>query len=161
MENIDLRHGEARMNHPELGEGAFEWLGTWYKTVLHTDASGGVISITDSIGLPGSGPPRHVHHDADETFVMLTGQAQFWLDGTLVQRGAGETVFVPRGKEHTFRVIGKEASRHLVIMTPGGFEGFFAEMASGQCRIPEDMDKIVKIAARYHLTFTGPPLDPA
>ncbi len=122
------------MSHPELGEGTVEWLSTWYKTVLHTDASGGVISVTDTIGPAGSGPPRHVHDDADETFVMLTGQAEFWLDGTLLQRRAGETVFVPRGKEHTFRVTGTEPSRHLVIMTPGGFEGFFAEMADAASR---------------------------
>lgn len=147
------------MSHPELGEGAVEWLGTWYKTTLHTDATGGVLSITDSIGQPGSGPPRHIHDDADETFVMLNGAAQFWLEGTLLERRAGETVFVPRGKEHTFRVISEQPSRYLVIMTPGGFEGFFAEMAAGRCRIPEDMEKIVEIAARYHLRFTGPPLD--
>lgn len=146
------------MGHPELGEGAFEWLGTWYKPSLQTDASGGTLSITDSVGQPGSGPPRHVHDDADETFVMLSGKAEFWLDGTLMQRVAGETVFVPRGKERTFRVISEEESRYLVIMTPGGFEGFFAEMASGQCRIPEDMDNIVEIAGKYHLRFTGPPL---
>ena len=46
----------------------------------------------------------------------------------------------------------------LGVMTPGGFEGFFAEMAAGQFRIPEDMDKIAESATRHRMTFTGPPL---
>ena len=44
------------------------------------------------------------------------------------------------------------------ILTPGGFEGFFYEMAEGRFTIPDDMAAITDIAARYHLTFTGPPL---
>jgi hypothetical protein len=65
---------------------------------------------------------------------------------------------VPRGREHTFRVAGVSPARHLIILTPGGFEGFFADMAAGQFRIPEDMDAILESAARHDLRFTGPPL---
>ncbi len=73
-------------------------------------------------------------------------------------RSAGESVFIPRGREHTFRVIGDQPCRHLVILTPGGFEGFFAEMAVKQCRIPEDMPTIEEAATRFNMRFTGPPL---
>ena len=141
-----------------LGPEAIEWLSVHYKTILTTDATNGKMSITDSVSPPNSGPPRHIHHDADETFVMLTGDSEFWLEGERFARGPGQTVFVPRGKEHTFRIVSDVPSRHLVILTPGGFEGFFAEMAAGQLRIPEDMGQIAEIAARYQLTFTGPPL---
>jgi hypothetical protein len=43
-------------------------------------------------------------------------------------------------------------------MTPGGFDTFFAEMAEGGFRIPEDMDAINESAARHNMRFTGPPL---
>ena len=141
-----------------LGPGAIEWLGVHYRTLLPTADSGGAMSITDSVSPPNSGPPRHIHHDADETFVLLTGDCEFWLEGERFTRGPGETVFVPRGKEHTFRVVSDNACRHLIILTPGGFEGFFAEMAAGQFRIPEDMPVIEQVAGRYQLSFTGPPL---
>jgi hypothetical protein len=49
-------------------------------------------------------------------------------------------------------------SRHLVILTPGGFEDFFADMAAGKFQIPQDMDRIAESARRHHLRFTGPPL---
>lgn len=141
-----------------LGSDAVEWLGVHYRTILKTADSGGAISVVDSVSPSNSGPPRHVHHDADETFIVLTGDILFWLEGEQLTRGPGETMFIPRGKEHTFQVVSDTPSRHLVILTPGGFEGFFAEMAAGQFRIPQDMPAIVKAASRYRMEFTGPPL---
>jgi quercetin dioxygenase-like cupin family protein len=141
-----------------LGADAVEWLGVHYKTILKPEESGGAISVVDSVSPPNSGPPRHIHHDADETFVILTGDAVFWLEGEEFTRGPGQTMFVPRGKQHTFRIVSDSPARHLVILTPGGFEGFFSEMAAKYYRIPEDMPAIAECAARYQLSFTGPPL---
>ena len=141
------------------GPGTVEWLGTLYKTVLAPTETGGGISITDSLSPPASGPPRHVHHDADEAFMVLTGECEFWVAGERFRRGPGEAAFIPRGTEHTFRITSDTPSRHLVILTPGGFEGFFAEMATGQYGIPQDMEPITRIAEAHHMTFTGPPLE--
>lgn len=138
--------------------GVMEWLDVTYKTILSPDASGGAMSIVDTTAPVGSGPPRHVHEREDEVFIVLTGQCEFWLEGARFVKGPGETAFVPRGKEHTFRVIGEQPSRHLIVLTPGGFEGFFADMARGQCRIPEDMAAVEASARAHHLKFTGPPL---
>lgn len=138
---------------------AVEWLGVRYKTILSPEQTGGAMSIVDSWSPAGSGPPRHVHETEDETFVMISGTLKVWIEGAEIIAGPGESVFIPRGTEHTFKVVGDEPSRHLVILTPGGFEGFFAEMAAGQFRIPEDMPAIEASARRHHLTFTGPPLD--
>lgn len=146
------------MDSSLLGTGAATWQGTHYRTILKTEDTGGALSIVDSVSQPGSGPPRHVHHDADETFVMLSGECQFWLDGETRFCEPGETMFVPRGTEHTFRVIGNRPSRHLIVLTPGGFEGFFEKMAEGQFAIPQDMAAITEIARRFHLEFSGPPL---
>nr|WP_325253186.1 cupin domain-containing protein [Amylibacter sp.] len=141
-----------------LGPDAVMWQGVHYRTILATAATHGAMSITDTVSPPNTGPPRHIHHDADETFVLLAGDAAFWLEGERFTRGPSQTVFIPRGTEHSFRVVSDVPARHLVILTPGGFEGFFSEMASGQFRIPEDMARITRIAAQYQLTFTGPPL---
>lgn len=141
-----------------LGPDAVEWQGVYYRTILSTEASGGRISVIDSVSPSNSGPPRHIHHDADETFVMLSGDAEFWMEGETQIKGPGETMFVPKGSEHTFRIISRTPSRHLTILSPGGFEGFFAEMADRRLRIPEDMEEVVRCAKRFQLSFTGPPL---
>lgn len=147
------------MNDLMTDDATIEWLGVRYKTILTTEESGGAMSIVDSLSPAGSGPPRHVHHNEDETFVMITGTCKVWIEGVEAIAGPGESVFISRGKEHTFKVIGDEPSRHLVILTPGGFEGFFEDMATGECRIPEDMPAIEKSAKLHNMAFTGPPLD--
>jgi quercetin dioxygenase-like cupin family protein len=134
------------------------WLGTSCETILTKEDSGGKMSIVDSEGPLGSGPPRHIHDAEDEIFVVLTGEVEFWLEGEKFRRGPGQTAFIPRGKNHTFQVVGTGPSRHLVILTPGGFEGFFVDMARGQFRIPKDMPQIMESAAAHNLRFTGPPL---
>ena len=73
-------------------------------------------------------------------------------------RGPCRSIFIERGKEHTFRIVSDIPARHLLILTPGGFEGFFSKMAAERLRIPEDMEEITNIAANYQLTFTGPQL---
>ena len=135
-----------------------EWLGVKYTTILSTKASRGAMSVVDTLSPPLSGPPRHVHDDADETFVMLSGRVEIWLEGETSFVGPGETAFIPRGREHTFRVTAEGPARKLVILTPGGFEAFFAEMGRGGFAIPGDMARIAEIAAQHHLRFTGPPL---
>ena len=145
------------MNDPSLATG-IAWLGTTYRSLLGPDQSSGTISIVDIVSRAGSGPPRHIHHAEDETFVLLSGECIFWLAGETRSAGAGDSVFVPKGVEHTFRVISNHPCRHLIILTPGGFEGFFSDMARGGFRIPEDMAAIEESAARHNLTFTGPPL---
>lgn len=135
-----------------------EWLGVRYKTILPASSTNGSMCIIESIAPPDSGPPRHVHEAEDETFVILSGELEIWLEGRQFFMGPGEATMVPRGAEHTFRVIGKNPCRKYLILSPGGFEGFFAEMAAGKCRIPEDMAKVEDAAARYNLRFTGPPL---
>lgn len=136
-----------------------EWLGVSYKTILNTRDTAGAMSIIDSVSPPQMGPPRHIHNQEDETFVILTGQCLVWVEGEEKIVDAGESVFIPRGKEHAFKVIGTQDCRHLVILTPGGFEGFFADMAKDQCRIPEDMPAVEESATRHNMVLTGPPLD--
>jgi quercetin dioxygenase-like cupin family protein len=147
------------MNNNDFHADAIDWNGVKYRTILSAEATGGKISIVDSLSPVGSGPPRHVHEAEDEIFVIVTGWCKFLLEGEELIRGPGETVFIPRGSEHTFQIIGDIPGRHLVILTPGGFEGFFAEMAAGQFSVLNDMPAIVEAAGRHSLRFTGPPLD--
>lgn len=145
-------------NRRENAAPLVEWLGVTYRTILSSEDSSGAMSITDSVSPPASGPPRHIHHREDEAFVIISGACEFWISGKTIVRSAGETIFVPRGTEHAFKVSSAEPCRHLVILTPAGFEQFFSEMARGGHRIPVDMGAINEIAARFHLSFTGPPL---
>lgn len=145
----------------DIPDTEIQWAGSTYRTILKTADTQGAMAIVDSTTEPGMGPPLHVHDAEDETFVVLSGEVEFMLDGTRFRRSAGGTAFIPRGAEHTFRVTSDTPSRHLVILTPGGFEGFFYDMAAAQCRIPEDMPTVLESAERHGLRLNGPPLGDA
>lgn len=142
-----------------IDDTTLHWRGVLYKNLLPREATGGAISVVDSLSPVGSGPPQHVHEAEDETFLVLSGRCTFWLEGETFEKGPGSAVFVPRGSAHTFQIIGDQPSRHLEILTPGGFENFFTEMAEGQFEIPADLAAIEAAGKRHNLRFTGPPLE--
>lgn len=135
-----------------------DWLHSTYTVLLTPKESNGAIGVFEGLEAPNSGPPRHIHHKEDETFYIVEGEVTFWVAGETFTRNAGEMAFVPRGTEHTFHVESDHTARMLTIMTPGGFESFFAEMARDNLQIPDDMPRIAEIAQWYNLEFTGPPL---
>ena len=104
----------------------------------------------------GVGPPLHVHHDAQEFFLVIEGRVRFHCSGREADVGPGGTVLVPQHAQHTFKVLGPGSARMLVTMTPGRFVGFFRE-AEGLDPATE-MDRIREIAREYEMEFTGPPL---
>lgn len=139
-----------------LADAPAEWMGNTFRTMLGTAETGGALSLVDNLVPAGFGPPRHVHSREDESFAILSGEVEFWVAGESFVRGAGQGAHVPRGTEHAFRAL--TDVRMIVALTPGGFEGFFAEMAQGAFRIPEDMPAILESAERHGMAFTGPPL---
>lgn len=138
---------------------ARHWQGVSYKIILSSAETDGMMCIVDSTSPPGSGPPRHRHEAEDETFVVLSGEMLVWIAGETRRLGPGEAAQIPCGVEHTFQPVGDAPARHLVILTPGGFERFFEEMCDSNPRIPEDLPRIVEAAERHNCYFTGPPLE--
>jgi uncharacterized RmlC-like cupin family protein len=50
------------------------------------------------------------------------------LGDDVVEAGPGDLVYKPRGQWHTFWNAGDEPARILEIISPAGFERFFAEL---------------------------------
>jgi quercetin dioxygenase-like cupin family protein len=92
-----------------------------------SDGAVGIVAIT--VGAGWGGPPLH-HHDFDEAFYMLEGEMTFQLGDALRTAGPGELVFAPRGSVHTLANRGAAAARYVLVITPAGFERYFARLAA-------------------------------
>ena len=134
-----------------------EWSGTRYRTILGTAETGGAMSIIYGEAAPFNGPPTHVHDREDETFIVLEGEVTFEVAGQPFSLGPMGTAFLPRGTPHSF-MTGAKGARCLTVLTPGGFESFFAEMARGGFRMPQDLATFTAIAATYESHLMGPGL---
>jgi len=72
--------------------------------------------------------PMHRHSNEDEYSFVTEGRMGALLGDEHLEAGAGELVHKPRGQWHTFWNAGDEPCRILEIISPAGFEGFFAEL---------------------------------
>jgi mannose-6-phosphate isomerase-like protein (cupin superfamily) len=97
----------------------------------------------------GLGAPLHRHANEDEYSYVLEGRLGAQLGDRVVQAGPGELVRKPRGQSHTFWNAGDEPLRFLEIISPGGFAGYFRELAP--VLAAGDEAGAQEIAARYEL----------
>lgn len=134
-----------------------DWNNTSYRTILAAAETGGAISIIYGEAGPFNGPPAHIHTHEDEVIIVLEGEVEFETADARFTRGPLGLAFLPRGQMHSFRT-GPDGARCLTILTPGGFEGFFAEAARADLRLPQDIDRVAALAGRYGSVFRGPGL---
>ena len=73
------------------------------------------------------------------------------LGDEVVYGDPGDLVFKPRGQWHTFWNAGDEPARLLELISPAGFEHYFAEMGELASAGPPDPEQRRALAARYQL----------
>ena len=132
---------------------AFWVLGDRY-TFLYSGESISVLEIESGIQ---HGPPPHVHHNEDETLYVTDGEIKVWKGNDEQILGKGDLIFLPRGTPHWYQVV-SPAARHLVMISPGGFESLFREIGTplnGRTADPTDRDstirRLIELAPRYKL----------
>jgi mannose-6-phosphate isomerase-like protein (cupin superfamily) len=72
--------------------------------------------------------PLHRHNNEDEYSYVIEGRMGALLGDEHLEAGPGDLVHKPRGQWHTFWNAGDEPCRILEIISPAGFERFFAEL---------------------------------
>ena len=108
------------------------------RVLADAEVTGGQLALIEQRAPRGFSPPTHVHSREDQLLVVIEGAitARLGDDDSVV--GEGESVWLPRGIAHTFRVDSDEA-RIIEVTTPGGFEQFHVELGTPatEVRIPD------------------------
>ncbi len=79
--------------------------GPWRGSLAGEAINGSVTILSYGNDTVGEGPRLHVH-PYDETFVIITGRARFFVGDEIVEAGAGEAVLGPAGVPHRFENLG-------------------------------------------------------
>lgn len=121
--------------------------------------TGGQFSLTEFAAAPppAQAAPIHRHPDADETLYILEGLFQFIVNDQTIPAPVGAHRFIPRGTPHTIENIGTTVGRILVILTPPGFEQFWAERAQQLATYGAQVDPALVLALqqKYHFDIGG------
>src|SRR6187551_2777551 len=138
------------------------------------DTGGGFSLVEHPIPPRALAAPLHRHSREDEYSFVLEGRLGALLGDEVVYGQPGDLIVKPRGQWHTFWNAGDEPARLLEIISPAGFEQYFAELADlgGSRRAaPQDLaalgaryglevdpQSIPGLVERFGLAFPGEPL---
>jgi mannose-6-phosphate isomerase-like protein (cupin superfamily) len=95
--------------------------------------------------------PLHRHTREDEYSWVIEGRVGALLGEEVLVAGPGDLIFKPRGQWHTFWNAGDEPARILEIISPGGFEQFFAELVDLGGVTQARPEVFAELCARYQL----------
>jgi quercetin dioxygenase-like cupin family protein len=95
--------------------------------------------------------PMHRHTREDEYSYVVEGRVGALLGDEVVVGGPGDLIFKPRNQWHTFWNAGDEPARLLEIISPAGFERFFAELVDLGGVTQADPQVLGELCARYEL----------
>jgi quercetin dioxygenase-like cupin family protein len=95
--------------------------------------------------------PLHRHTREDEYSYVIEGRVGALLGDEVVIGGPGDLIFKPRNQWHTFWNAGDEPARLLEIISPAGFERFFAELVDLGGVTRADPQTLGELCARYEL----------
>jgi mannose-6-phosphate isomerase-like protein (cupin superfamily) len=105
-------------------------MGMWWEITRSTeDTSGELFEATNWIEPRMPGPPVHVHPTAEESYAVIEGALEVFMNGEWSPVHAGETATVPVGVPHSVRNATDEHARIVNIHQPAQrFESFFRDM---------------------------------
>jgi mannose-6-phosphate isomerase-like protein (cupin superfamily) len=105
----------------------------------------------------GFGPPRHLHRQDDEIFLIEQGAIALWTPHECRTAGPGDVVMLPKVMPHTWRAYGDDPIRFQVTVTPGEFEIFFERIAERNLTLA-DRAELAEVASAAGMDIVGPPL---
>lgn len=98
----------------------------------------------------------HRHDEHAETFYILDGSLDFYVDGDWMKAEAGSCLHIPPGVPHACTMTGgSEPARMLMIFQPAGFDLFLAElggMSEEELNDPAGMEALSK---KYDIITMG------
>jgi quercetin dioxygenase-like cupin family protein len=146
-----LEQRTARVLGPNDGEAGF--LGSiGVRFMIDGSESGGGFSLVEHPMSPRAlAAPLHRHTREDEYSYVLEGRVGALLGDDVIVGGPGDLIFKPRDQWHTFWNAGDEPARLLEIISPAGFEQFFAELVGLGGVGGTDPQTLGALSARYGL----------
>lgn len=101
----------------------------WEITRSTADTGGDLLETVNWVGPRTGGPPVHVHPTAEESYEVIDGTLEVFVDGQWQTLRAGEKATVPPGKPHTLRNDSAEPVRLVNTHRPAlRFEAMFREL---------------------------------
>ena len=141
------------------------YMGSLLTFLAESKDTGGSFTLIEGLLKPGNEPPPHIHGREDELFYILEGELDVYVGNELFKAGAGECLFLPRLKPHTF-IIRSPRLRTLLLFMPSGLEECFRARSSRAERLElpskaitystSDLEPVIRAFEEYGARFLSP-----
>ena len=74
--------------------------------------------------------PTHYHARHFETFYLLSGEAEWTVNGETHHMKAGNPVYIPANMQHSARTLGDKPAHFILIYETGNYEAHLEREAS-------------------------------
>ena len=90
-------------------------MGSWAVRIAFNERFGGVVIQQQ----PGEGNRKHYHPDADENWIVMEGEWEWWIDGQGTQKvKENDIIVVPAKTRHQITCVGDKVGVRYAITKP-------------------------------------------
>src|SRR5262249_16075217 len=97
----------------------------------------------------------HLHRQHAETFYILEGNTDFYIDGDWMTATPGTTVHIPPGVPHALDLPNGQTGKLLMIFQPAGFDLDLVELAKFTDKDFADEQRMRALDEKYDIINLG------
>ena len=129
----------------------FDFHGSQFTIKVLSSESNDQYTVLDVLHAPNIGPAEHQHPAGPETFSVLDGDYEFFLNGISIKAKAGDVICVPTGASHRF-VTGPNGG-HVIVISPRNLEFYFWEVSQLLAKGDVSFEQESEIGKKYGQIF--------
>ena len=129
----------------------FDFHGSQFTIKVLSSESNDRYTVLDVLHAPNIGPAEHQHPAGPETFCIVEGEYEFFLDGQPIKAKTGDVVCAPTGALHRF-VTGANGG-HAIVFSPPNLEFYFWEVSKLLAKGDVSFEQESEIGKKYGQIF--------
>lgn len=142
---------------PPGGGPNYDWSADHTFVKVSATDTGGQYTLMEDNLKAGFRLGLHLHRWHAETFYILDGSVDFFVDGDWITTLPGTCLHVPPGLPHAcVLTAGCDAGRMLMIYQPSGFDSYLAELSRMSEADFADEAKMTALNEKYDIFEIGP-----
>jgi len=99
------------------------------KVIVGDRESEGRYTILSDLWKPGFSVSTHYHASHFETFILLSGEAEWTVGGETHAMKAGDAVYIPANARHSARTLGTTPAHFVLVYSAGDYEAHLRRQA--------------------------------
>ncbi|MEM9045281.1 MAG: cupin domain-containing protein [Pseudomonadota bacterium] len=141
---------------PPKGGPNYDWSADHTFVKVGAEDTGGQYTLMEDNLKANFALGLHMHRYHAETFYILEGEIDFYIDGDWMTAHPGACIHIPPGVPHACKVgQGEDQARMLMIYQPSGFDQYLAEMAKMSAADFEDEARMAALNEKYDIISLG------